>query len=248
VAAIPPQIDIVRQRREDLLGRREKFGFLTDIQTERGGWFGHARCLLQVLTKVMEAVGPLRLKRRHPAVDRVPKADGIEVVPSFPATPLDRYQAASIEHVGTQFEDSITAVKLMKQHGLDLADLSLGFNTDEMTNAPFNDVGFMVSRANQVRREVGIPVAASWNLGVPQNADRVIRQELVDLVFLGRPALSNPHWPIWAARELAHEDPFHLVPSDWAWWLRNFRGHGPSIGWPDANVAPDMAERPMAAE
>jgi len=90
----------------------------------------------------------------------------------------------------------------------------------------------MVGRANRVRKEVGIPVAASWNLGVPQNADRVIREELVDLVFLGRPALSNPHWPVWAARELQHNDPFHLVPDDWAWWLRNFRGHGPSIGWP----------------
>jgi 2,4-dienoyl-CoA reductase-like NADH-dependent reductase (Old Yellow Enzyme family) len=133
---------------------------------------------------------------------------------------------------GTQFEDSIIAIKMMKEHGLDLADLSLGFNTDEMTNPPFNEVGFMVSRANRVRKEVGIPVAASWNLGVPQNADRVIRDELVDLVFLGRPALSNPHWPVWAARELQHNDPFHLVPDDWAWWLRNFRGHGPSIGWP----------------
>lgn len=27
---------------------------------------------------------------------------------------------------------------------------------------------------------------------------------LIDLVLLGRPALSNPHWPVWTARELAH--------------------------------------------
>ena len=138
---------------------------------------------------------------------------------------------------GTQFEDSIVAIKMMKQHGLDLADLSLGFNTDEMTDPPFGNVGFMIDRANRVREEVGIPVGASWNLGVPENADRVIREELVDLVFLGRPALANPHWPIWAARELAHPDPFHLVQPDWAWWLRNFRGHGPSIGWPEAKEA-----------
>ncbi|MGE5995173.1 hypothetical protein ACQJ1S_26200, partial [Klebsiella pneumoniae] len=72
---------------------------------------------------------------------------------------------------GTQFEDSLVAIRMMKEHGLDLADLSLGFNTDEMTNPPFNDVGFMVGRANRVRKEIGIPVAASWNLGVPQNAD-----------------------------------------------------------------------------
>lgn len=143
---------------------------------------------------------------------------------------------------GTQFEDSILAIKWMKEHGLDLADLSLGFNTDAMTNPPFNDMGFMVERANRVRQEVGIPVAASWNLGVPQNADRMIREELIDLVFLGRPALANPHWPIWAARELAHPSPFSLVPEDWRWWLENFRGHGPSIGWPEVKPAEEAAE------
>ena len=133
---------------------------------------------------------------------------------------------------GVQFEESILAVAMMKEHGLDLADLSLGFNTDDMREMPLNQMSFMVERASRVRREVGIPVAASWNLGLPQVADKVIREELVDIVFLGRPALSNPHWPVWAARELAHPDPFSLVPEDWAWWLRNFRAHEACIGWP----------------
>ena len=139
---------------------------------------------------------------------------------------------------------------MMKEHGLDLADLSLGFNTDAMVNPPFNDVGFMVERASRVRREVGIPVATSWNLGVPQNADRVIREELIDLVMLGRPALANPHWPIWAARELNHPSPFSLVQEDWRWWLENFRGHGPSIGWPEVSspaVARAAASAPVSA-
>ena len=52
--------------------------------------------------------------------------------------------------------------------------------------------------------------------------------------MLGRPALSNPHWPVWAARELDHPDPFSLVPEDWGWWLRNFRAHPSCIGWPTA--------------
>ena len=134
---------------------------------------------------------------------------------------------------GVQFEDAVWAVGQMKEHGLDLADLSLGFNTDEMVDPPFGEVGFMLGRAERVRREVGIPVGTSWNLGVPRNADRAIREEMIDLVFLGRPALANPHWPVYAARELGHPDPFGLVPDDWAWWLRNFRGHGPSVGWPE---------------
>jgi len=138
---------------------------------------------------------------------------------------------------GTQFEDSIVAIRMMKERGLDLADLSLGFNTDEMIDSPMGRQSFMVERASRVRREVNIPVATSWNLGVPAEADRVIREELIDLVFLGRPALANPHWPIWAARELNHEAPFSLVPEDWRWWLENFRGHAPSIGWPTASAA-----------
>jgi 2,4-dienoyl-CoA reductase-like NADH-dependent reductase (Old Yellow Enzyme family) len=145
-----------------------------------------------------------------------------------------RLGADDLNPAGTQFEDSLVAIRAMKEHGLDLADLSLGFNTDDMKVNLFNDVGFMVSRANRVKKEVGIPVGTSWNLGVPANADKVIRDGLIDLVFLGRPALANPTWPVWAARELGHNDPFSLVPQDWAWWLRNFRGHAPSIGLPPA--------------
>ena len=59
----------------------------------------------------------------------------------------------------------------------------------------------MVERGNRVRQQIGIPVGVSWNLGLPAVADQVIQKELIDLVFLGRPALSNPNWPVWAARE-----------------------------------------------
>ena len=102
---------------------------------------------------------------------------------------------------GVQFDDAILAVSLMKERGLDLADLSLGFNTDDMQTAPFAELGFMLERASRLRREVGIPVATSWNLGLPALADQVIREEAIDLVMLGRPALANPHWPVWADAE-----------------------------------------------
>lgn len=134
---------------------------------------------------------------------------------------------------GVQFDEAVEAVRRMTAHGLDIADLSLGLNTPHIQQRPFNDPGFMLERAARVRREVGVPVGVSWNLGLPEVADRAIREEMIDLVLLGRPALANPHWPVWAARELRREDPFGLVPEDWAWWLRNIRGHAPSIGWPE---------------
>ena len=43
-------------------------------------------------------------------------------------------------------------------------------------------------------------------------------------------------------------DPFHLVQPDWAWWLRSLRGHGPSIGWPEAKVAAPERDFAEAAE
>lgn len=161
----------------------------------------------------------------------------------FPLTM--RLGSDDLHPAGVQFDDAVEAVRMMKDHGLDLADLSIGFNTDEMTAPPFSDLAFMIERATRVKREVDIPVATSWNLGLPAVADQVIREELIDLVLLGRPALANPHWPVWAARELEHEDPFSLVPEDWAWWLRNFRAHDDCIGWPAAGTAP-MAELPAA--
>ncbi|OZC79559.1 NADH:flavin oxidoreductase [Rhodococcus sp. 06-462-5] len=147
---------------------------------------------------------------------------------------------------GVQFDESMIAIGWMKEHGLDMADVSLGFNTDDMVDPPFGDMGFMVERAARVKRELDMPVTCSWNLGVPENADAVIREGKIDVVLLGRPALANPHWPVWAARELGHGDPFSLVPEDWSWWLKNFRGHDPSIGLPPAKVLDDEQERKIA--
>lgn len=135
---------------------------------------------------------------------------------------------------GVHFDDAVWAITELKGHGLDLADLSLGINTDDMREVPFSRPAFMADYGRRVRQEVGIPVAISWNLGQPALADRVIREELADLVFLGRPALANPHWPVWAARELGHEDPFSLMPQDWSWWLKNRPGSENSHGWPPA--------------
>lgn len=142
---------------------------------------------------------------------------------------------------GVQFADAIYAVGRMREHGLDLADLSLGLNTDALQSRPFGEIGFMVERSARLRREVGIPVGVSWNLGQPAVADRAIREEQIDLVLLGKPALANPHWPVWAARELQRSDAFDLLPEDWAWWLRNVKGHPEAIGWP----APALADQPQ---
>lgn len=163
---------------------------------------------------------------------------------------------------GVTVDESITAIGWMKEHGLDLADVALGFNadmvqSDEITSA----LGGMVKNATRVRTEVGIPVATSYNLGQPELANRVIEEDLLDLVFLGRPALANAHWPVYAARLLGYQDPFSLLPEDWAWWLGRGRAADEAIGWPAATngaalrdvagvavAAPVIEENPISEE
>ena len=76
---------------------------------------------------------------------------------------------------GVQFEEAIYAIGRMKEWGIDLADLSLGFNTDDMQEVPFAMLAFMAERAVRMRRAVDLPIGISWNLGLPSEADRVIR-------------------------------------------------------------------------
>ena len=150
-----------------------------------------------------------------------------------------------LNEAGIQVDHAIYGINRMKEHGLDLADISFGYNTDELTETPFAELAFMVERASRIKRETGIPIACSWNLGLPSVADQVVREGLVDVVLLGRPALANPHWPLWAARELGGvEDTFGLLPQDWAFWLRNFRSHDSCIGWPLV----ESIETPVAQE
>lgn len=135
---------------------------------------------------------------------------------------------------GIQFEHAPEAMGLFKAAGLDLADLSLGVNTDELSEIPFGGLAFMAERAARARREVGLPVATSWNLGIPRLADKLIREEQIDLVYLGRPALATPHGPVWGARGLEQEDPS-------AWCRRTGRG---GCATSAATTTPSAGRRP----
>lgn len=157
---------------------------------------------------------------------------GGDVALRYPPAGLVFELTMPIHAVGVQFEEAIWAVGELRRHGRHLADLSLGINGEDSQDVPFHEPAFMVERAARVRREVGLPVGVSWNLGVPAVADRAIREHLIDLVMLGRPALANPHWPFYAARELGHADPLAMLPEDWSWWLRRIPGPEGSQGWP----------------
>lgn len=135
-------------------------------------------------------------------------------------------------------EDSIDLVRTLGTRGLDLIDISMGMNTEEAT-VPFGDRSFMIPAASRIRKETGVPTAASWNLAEPAHADQVIRDGLIDLLMIGRPALANPHWPFFAAMMLGENAPLDLMPDQYRYFLAKAQGvpHASGFGSLTARAA-----------
>lgn len=126
-------------------------------------------------------------------------------------------------------EESIELIRLMKAEGLDLIDVSMGFNTPDVSRVPWGEHAFLAPIAQRIRDEVRIPAATSWNISDAKKTDELIRKEQVDLVFLGKALLSDPHWPYHAAQILGVQMPQGVLPDQYAFWLKR----QPKPGEPD---------------
>lgn len=165
-------------------------------QDRYGGSFeNRARFLLETLDAV-RAVWP----ERHPLTVRLGVIDFVD---------------------GEQpLEESIELLRQMKARGLDLVDVSMGFNTPDVSRVPWGEEAFLAPVASRIRRAVGIPTATSWNIRDPKRAAELIEREELDLVMLAKGILGDPHWPYHAARSLGRAAPEALFPDPYAFWLR----------------------------
>ena len=118
-------------------------------------------------------------------------------------------------------QESIELTRRMRAGGLDLLSVSVNF-TIPQTNIPWGPA-FLAPYAERVRREAGIAVASSWNIDDPKVANRVVEQGQMDLVMIGRAFLADPHYVYRAARELGLEQPWDVLPPQYAHWLSRYR-------------------------
>jgi 2,4-dienoyl-CoA reductase-like NADH-dependent reductase (Old Yellow Enzyme family) len=129
-----------------------------------------------------------------------------------------------IEYDGRDEEtlaESIGLAKGFKQRGLDLLSVSVGFSTPN-ANIPWAPA-FLAPIAERVRREAGIPVSSAWGIDTPELAQRVLENEQLDLVMVGRAHLADPHWPYKAARALGVERASWTLPAPYAHWLERYQ-------------------------
>ncbi|AKC69493.1 NADH:flavin oxidoreductase/NADH oxidase [Pandoraea oxalativorans] len=129
-----------------------------------------------------------------------------------------------IEYDGRDEEtlaESITLARQMREGGLDLLSVSVGFSTRK-ANIPWG-TPFLAPISERVKKEAGIPVASAWGIDDPVVANRIVADGQLDLVMVGRAHLANPHWPYFAARELDEKRPTWVLPAPYAHWLERYR-------------------------
>jgi 2,4-dienoyl-CoA reductase-like NADH-dependent reductase (Old Yellow Enzyme family) len=130
----------------------------------------------------------------------------LSVVDSVRATlpkerPLSvRISATDWVEGGWNIDESVALSKLLKQHGVDLVDVSSGGNiaNAKIPVAP----GYQVPFAARIRREAGIATAAVGMITEPTQANRIIAEGEADIVLLAREMLRDPYWPLHAAAAL----------------------------------------------
>ncbi|UVA80234.1 NADH:flavin oxidoreductase/NADH oxidase [Pandoraea commovens] len=129
-----------------------------------------------------------------------------------------------IEYDGRDEEtlaESITLARQMREGGLDLLSVSVGFSTPN-ANIPWG-TPFLAPISERVKKEAGLPVASAWGIDDPVVANRIVADGQLDLVMVGRAHLANPHWPCFAARELDEKRPTWVLPAPYAHWLERYR-------------------------
>ena len=159
--------------------------FLSPLSNRRedsygGDLAGRARLLLEVVDAVRAA-----WPQGKPVVVRVSATDWTED--------------------GLQLEEVVQVAAWLREHGVDLVDVSTGGNSPSarIPVAP----GYQVPHAEAVRRGADVATGAVGMITDPAQAAQVVAQGQADVVLLARELLRDPRWPQRAARELGVELP-----------------------------------------
>jgi 2,4-dienoyl-CoA reductase-like NADH-dependent reductase (Old Yellow Enzyme family) len=114
-------------------------------------------------------------------------------------------------------DGSVQVLHWLKAAGLDFVDVGLALST-VTEQVPWGP-NMLVPYADNIRRDSRLPTGTSWFITSATQADSLVREHKVDLVFMARTLLANPHWPYQAARELRIEAPASVLPTPYAYWL-----------------------------
>ncbi len=104
---------------------------------------------------------------------------------------------------GWDVEDSIQLALLLKNAGVDLVDCSSG-GSSPLQKIPVGPL-YQVPLANKVKHGAQILTAAVGMITTAHEGEQILKNNEADLIFMARKLLSNPYFPLEAAKQLGVE-------------------------------------------
>ena len=93
---------------------------------------------------------------------------------------------------GTTIEDSIYAAKQFEKAGIDLLDVTGGFNG--FTRKDVTYPGYFKDASSAIKKAVDIPVILTGGISDVKDAEALLDEKAADLIGVGRALFSDPDW------------------------------------------------------
>ncbi|WP_029294929.1 NADH:flavin oxidoreductase/NADH oxidase [Chryseobacterium hispalense] len=104
---------------------------------------------------------------------------------------------------GWEIQDSVELAKVLKNHSVDLVDVSSGGNIHGVKIPLFD--GYQVPLASKVKNEAGVKTGAVGLIKKVSHAEEILEKGDADLIFIAREILRNPYIAVQGSFEMNEE-------------------------------------------
>lgn len=123
---------------------------------------------------------------------------------------LDEDTALFVRISGTEYAengwnitDSVKLAEILKEHSVDLVDVSSGGNIHGAKISVFD--GYQVPFSSQIRKEAGVKTGAVGLITRVEQAEEILEKGDADLIFVAREILRNPYIAVQGSFEMKEE-------------------------------------------
>jgi len=106
---------------------------------------------------------------------------------------LYRLGSDDLDPEGVKIEDSKKFAVKLEEAGVDIIDVSGGLCGSRPAQLQSRQ-GYFIPQAQKIKKVVDIPIIGVGGITQPEYANKVIQEEKVDLVAVGRALLKDPDW------------------------------------------------------
>ncbi|MGL6128245.1 NADPH dehydrogenase NamA [Chryseobacterium artocarpi] len=104
---------------------------------------------------------------------------------------------------GWDIQDSVALAKVLKEHSVDLVDVSSGGNIHGAKISVFN--GYQVPFSEQIKSEADVKTGAVGLITKTEQAEEILQKGEADLIFVAREILRNPYIAVQGSFEMKED-------------------------------------------